>query len=261
MRSSISLLFVLATAASCGSLLPSREEPAGDCLSATSCPAERPVCDNNQCRPCRAHGECASLVCDSYGDLSGVGTCVPESDILYIDAVAAGEVTCSGTGTREKPLCDIAGGLEKLAAIPSGKKRPILRLLPSANAYQTPVLDAAAGPVVLVGSGEFSAGRAATLSTDGNDTLRFGDNATVTLDGVIISSYALSAPAGGKLSIRRSKLQYLYGGASFTNATVTLDRDWFTASTLGLAFQGATVNITNSLFTGNTSRRPARRRA
>lgn len=261
MRSSISLLFVLATAASCGSLLPSREEPAGDCLTATSCTTEKPVCDNNQCRPCRAHGECASLVCDSYGDLSGVGTCVPESDIIYIDAVATGEATCFGTGTRDKPLCDIAGGLEKLAATPSGKKRPLLRLLPSANAYQAPVFDAVTGPVVLVGSGELAPGRTTTLSTDGNDYMRFGDNATVTIDGVIISTYALSAPAGGKISIRRSKIQYLYGGASFSNATVTFDRDWFTASSLGLAFQSATVNITNSLFTGNTARRLPQRRA
>jgi hypothetical protein len=254
MRFSICLLFYLGTVASCDAVLPTREEPAGNCITSDDCAAAQPICADNQCRSCLAHSECQSMVCDTYGDYSGAGSCVPETDILYVDGGNRDEIEadCFGTGTRTQPLCTIASALTKLAAIPSGQKRPLIRLLKSPNAYKLPPIDTTTGPVVLVGPGTFTPGTTATLITDGDDYMRFGDMANVVIDGVRVSTVAMTVPSGGKLTIRRSEIKYLYGGGIFTNATVTFDRDWFTEGNFGLSFQGSTVNITNSLFTGNT---------
>ena len=99
------------------------------CLTNLDCPFAKPICDNNQCRPCGAHKDCEgevkcgndltvctdSLVCVRDGDLDGVpaGSCAQNGSgekgrVLYVNKQAA---NCSDTDpafgtTFDKPLCE-----------------------------------------------------------------------------------------------------------------------------------------------------------
>src|SRR5262245_44128217 len=72
---------------SCDSALPQRELSAGNCFTTSDCGDSTQVCRDNQCVGCIAHGECASLVCDTYGDLpgGGAGKCLPATHIIYVN--------------------------------------------------------------------------------------------------------------------------------------------------------------------------------
>lgn len=51
--------------------------------------------------------------------------------------------------------------------------------------------------------------------------------------------------------MRRSLLRDLVSPATFTNATVTLDRLQISSSYAGLSFEGCTLQLTNSVMTAN----------
>lgn len=51
--------------------------------------------------------------------------------------------------------------------------------------------------------------------------------------------------------MRRSLLRDLVSPATFTNATVTLDRRQISSSYAGLSFEGCTLQLTNSVMTAN----------
>ncbi len=86
--------------------------PAGqcvECLDGSHCVPAAPVCDtaNWTCRGCVLDAECAEL-CDDAS-----GACVPEADIIYVDAaVAASGPTCA----KAAPCKTIAEGVARVTA-------------------------------------------------------------------------------------------------------------------------------------------------
>lgn len=242
------------TVASCDSALPRRELPAGDCFSSDDCADSTQVCKNHQCVGCSEHGECASQVCDTYGDLpgGGAGRCLPTAGILYVDSKdenpACGSAALTPAGTQGEPLCQLREALDRVKT--AGNK--IIRVQASPNSYLLRQLDASAGAVILIGPG-YQPGNGATLLIDDESNpsaFRF-TSANVVLDGFRFGGPSLLG-SGGKLTIRRSKLDYQEYGVRFeNNCNVTLDRDLFSESTLGLTFDGGTVNVTNSVLLMN----------
>ncbi|MDY0001373.1 MAG: right-handed parallel beta-helix repeat-containing protein [Polyangia bacterium] len=77
-----------------------------ECSTSAHClQAEKAVCDSasHACRPCETHGEC-----ELFGGICDEGACLPEAQILYVDASA----TCAGaTGSRAAPFCEISQAL------------------------------------------------------------------------------------------------------------------------------------------------------
>jgi hypothetical protein len=250
MRTSFCLLVCWALG-SCGDVLPQREQPVGTCTKEADCGAEGQVCKANQCVPCGAHSDCASAVCDLYGDLGGSGRCVPASNIIYVDSTDPEGQSCPlATGSSELPWCSMDAALGQLMREP-GK---IISLHGSPTSYLVPVIGAELGPLVIVGPARFTAGAAAVLgASTGDSLLQVGSGASAVLDGVLITAPGITASPGAKVTIRQSTLDNLQHGALFDNSTVTLDRDLIVHSTLGLAFDASTVSITNTIIAGNSA--------
>lgn len=99
-----------------------------ECRGSNDCSTEHPVCAEQSCRACREHAECDSGVCRTEEALredaaAVVGTCVDESQIVYVDS----EQTMSGIGTKRSPISAVSDALQV------GK--PFLLLRPSRNGY------------------------------------------------------------------------------------------------------------------------------
>lgn len=250
MRTSFCLLLCWALG-SCSDVLPQREQPVGSCTKEVDCGAQGQVCKANQCVPCSAHSDCASAVCDLYGDLGGTGKCVPASNIIYVNNTDPDAQGCAlGAGSSDLPWCSLDDALGQLMQQP-GK---IVSLHSSPTAYQVPALVSALGPVVIVGPARFAPGEAAVLYASTMDSrLHVGDGASVVLDGVLINAPGITTSAGAKVAIRQSAIDNLQLGAVFDGGTVTLDRDLIAHGTLGLAFNASTVSITNTIITGNSA--------
>lgn len=240
--------------ASCDSSLPRRELPAGDCFATSDCADSTQVCRNHQCVGCSEHSECTSQVCDTYGDLpgGGAGKCLPATGIIYVDSKDSNPACDLGmtspTGTQGEPLCNISDALDRVKS----ESNKLIRVLASPNAYSLRELTAASGSVILIGPG-YQPGNGATLIIDDEalpDAFRFtGANAVI--DGFRFGGPKLVG-SGGKVTIRRSKLDYLEYGIRFeNNCNVTLDRNVFSENTLGLTFDGCTINVTNSVLLQN----------
>lgn len=250
MRISFCFLFCW-TLGSCGDVLPQREQPVGSCTKEADCGGAGQVCKANQCVPCSAHSDCQSAVCDLYGDLGGTGKCVPASNIIYVDNTDPEGPNCaSGFGSSDQPFCRVDDALDQLVQKP-GK---IISLHGSPTAYVIPPLDAARGPVVLVGSARFVPGGTAVLGSMSMDAnLQVGPGASVVLDGILLNAPGITTAPGAKVTIRQSTLDNLQHGALFDGSTVTLDRDLIAHGTLGLVFNASTVSVTNTIITGNVA--------
>jgi len=240
--------------ASCDSSLPRRELPAGDCFTTADCADGTQVCKNHQCVGCSEHSDCASQVCDTYGDLpgGGPGKCMPTTGIIYVDNKeenpGCGVNLTPPAGTQREPLCTLSQALDRVKS----EANKIVRVQASPNGYLLRELDAAAGNVILIGPG-FQPGNGATLLIEDEDfpvTFLF-NSANAILDGFRFGGQQIKA-SGGKITIRRSKLDYQELGIRFeNNCTVTLDRNLLSNSTLGLVFDSCTVNMTNSVLLQN----------
>lgn len=250
MRTSFCLLLCLAVNG-CSDALPQREQPVGTCTLEADCGTSGQVCKANQCVPCSAHGDCASQVCDSYGDLGGVGRCAPPSNIIYVNNSDPDAQDCAvGQGTQALPFCEVAQAMAQLAVQP-GK---IISLQKSPTAYQVPPLDSTPGSVVLVGPGASAAGKQAVLVTTALDAhLQVGGGTSLVLDGVVLSVAGISAAPNAKVALRQSTITSLEHGAAFDGSQVTLDRDLFTQNNLRLSFSSSTVSITNTVIAGNAA--------
>ena len=83
----------------------------GACRENAHCSEGSQVCDeaSHRCRPCEAHAECDSGVCD----LAAGGACVAEAEVIYVD----GEASVAGDDcTREAPCTSFEAGLAAATA-------------------------------------------------------------------------------------------------------------------------------------------------
>lgn len=242
--------FMLSCAVSCNSSLPQREQVVGNCFVEADCSATSQVCKENQCVACSAQSDCASQVCDTYGDLGGAGKCVASSSIIYVDNNDSNQLNCTqAKGTLALPYCTLAEALTVAKANP-GK---FIRLLASPTGYAAAAFTMDSGNVVLLGPALAIAGKAATLLAD-TDTnqFSFGSGANVIIDGVVLAADGVSATAGSKVTIRRSVMNSMGNGQTYDSATVTLDRNLIAEGSSTLVFTKSTVNITNNIIAHNT---------
>jgi hypothetical protein len=84
-----------------------------ECLAHADCadPAE-PACDPvlHECRPCARSNECSTGICDEEQ-----GTCIPPSEIYYVDDDAA---CAEGDGTPEHPYCTVEDAMTRFLGEP-----------------------------------------------------------------------------------------------------------------------------------------------
>lgn len=93
-----------------------RKGQCGECLGSEDCKtADRPVCEEGMCRPCRKHRECVrSGICQ---DDSGVvqragltkGQCLPEREVIFVDGNRC--PVAGATGEKDRPFCDVAAAI------------------------------------------------------------------------------------------------------------------------------------------------------
>lgn len=243
---------MVSCATSCDSALPQREQVVGNCFVESDCGATSQVCKENQCVACSAQSDCASQVCDTYGDLGGAGKCVASSSIIYVDNNDSNQLNCTqAKGTQALPYCTLAEALTAAKATPGQQK--FIRLLASPTAYSAAAFTADSGSVVLLGPAIAIAGKAATLlpDTDSNQ-FSFGSGANVVIDGIVLAADGVSATAGSKVTIRRAVMNSMGVGQTYDSATVTLDRNLIAEGGSPLVFTKSTVNITNNIIAHNT---------
>lgn len=245
-------LFSSLSLSGCESSLPTREMSAGNCAKEADCASSGQVCKAYQCVACQQNSDCASQICDTYGDLGGAGRCVSPSLTYFIDSSDSNQEFCgSADGTAKHPFCTIADGLNSLAAT-TGTGPAYFRVQASPNAYGLPALSSLKNPLVLTGPGSPKAGQAATLIADTDDAqLQIRVSSKVIIDGFVLSAQGLTVGSGTTLSMRRSLLRDLSSTATFTDATVTLDRLQFVSNYAGLLFDGGTLQLSNSVFSAN----------
>lgn len=237
---------------SCESSLPTREMSAGNCVQESDCAASGQVCKAYQCVACQTNSDCQSQICDAYGDLGGAGRCITPSLTYFVDNNDSNQEYCStADGSIKHPFCVVNDALLKLA-ISSSSAPAYVRVLPSPNAYGLPPLAALKGPLVLTGPGSLKPGQAASLIADSDDgQIQIAASARVVIDGFVISAPGLTVGDGATLTLRRSLLRDLVNAATFTNASVTLDRMLFSSNYAGLSFAGGTLQLSNSVLSEN----------
>ncbi len=199
-----------------------------ECRGASDCPTDRPVCAGQSCRACREHAECASGVCRSdealREDAAAVGgTCVDESQIVYVDS----EQPMSGTGTTQSPMATVAD------ALAIGK--PFLSLRPSRTGYgalslnnrkqivvgqrngsQLPVITAAS-----VSSGSLVLSQVAIVPAIGQDGALCGTQAELivrntSISGPSAAARGVVADAGClRVDVHASRFSGIQGSAIF----------------------------------------------
>lgn len=173
--------------ASDGSCVGCRD--AGDCGGAT------PYCDatTHQCRGCIADAECtSSLVCDLTPGSSNRGTCIPMSQVEYVDCGSA----TNGNGlTPATPRNKLQDGINKAT---TSDARPYVRFTGICNEA---IAITGAVTVYVVGAD----GATVRSTMNGKDAFGVQNNAQVTIRNLIITA---TMPAnGGNCSL---------GGISFT---------------------------------------------
>lgn len=159
------------------------------------------------CQACQQHGDCPSQICDSYLRTGTGGTCVPKTDVVYVDNRGG---VCGPGGDGETPATALCTLPEALMRIDGIRKR-MIRVMPSLRDYGSlSVTDrtvAIFGPAGQGGSAELSA----FGPTDG---LTVSGSARVLIDGVDIgrSRAGLSCRGSSNTSVitsvavRRSRI-------------------------------------------------------
>jgi hypothetical protein len=159
------------------------------------------------CPSCDSHAICASQVCDLYKVTPMGGSCVPISDVVYVNNL---DGTCvpGGGADGDSPqtaLCTLAEGLARAAT--AGKRT--IRVAASTVDYGPVVLSGRA--VSLFGPGG-EGGRARLGGTAGTDAVSVSSGANVVLDGfdIIGKAEAGVSCAGGdsdtRLWLRRMRI-------------------------------------------------------
>ncbi|NVB84839.1 MAG: hypothetical protein HOV81_41095 [Kofleriaceae bacterium] len=234
-----------------------------ECLQSGQCPADRPVCDlsSNLCTTCSADDECASSVCDSTA-----GTCLPESDVLYVS-----------TGGPEAGLCERSNPCALIHAVAvSGPGRNTVKLASGAYTATVSVIDK---PLVIHGVGAtvtaptssyaFRVENAGRLRLEGltvvslvsNQSPIRCENATTATPRLELYSMKTDAMGAGVLglvcdmTIERSVIVGRNQGflLYLVSSTAVVDRSAFqgtSQSGSSLSASSSMVQITNSTLTG-----------
>lgn len=222
-----------------------------ECRNSIDCPRERPVCAAQSCRACREHADCESGICrtdDALRELPSAvtGTCVEESQIVYVDA----DRQMSGIGTKQSPISSLADAMQAgkpfLLVRPTGGDygsldvRNISRIVVGQRvAMVTPKLSE-----VIVTGGSVVLSQITVVPKNGQDGLRCAAQAELTLRNVSINGPASSARG---LVAEASCLRVDVHASRFTGIS---------GSAITLSSGSVTYRIVNSAFRSCGSTNP-----
>ena len=224
--------------------------PMDEAPSPMSCTAEFDcamglACMAGTCRPCSAHGQCQSDVCDQDAiTVLGPGACVSEARVVYVDD-GAWPACETGDGSRASPVCEIRDAIPLVAPGKDAVRVYPGMYLPFGVSGRTVHVFGSGGGAAVVGKEDLSA--AAHISGGARVVLDGLEFDVAVRDGVICKD--------SDLKVVRSSARGDYGGIVATDCVLVVDR--VRASSLlgsGLAIAGTgTYSITNSYFSGGDS--------
>jgi hypothetical protein len=173
-----------------------------ECNTNADCPTATPTCNpDGTCRPCATNADCGTLICNGSD-----GTCVPLSDIVYVDASNdAGQTTCSETGkdgSFGRPYCLIADALTLISV----STRHYVHLAGSTNTYAGFAIPSTNGTLTFIGPGKNAATPATIQAATNMNAFLINPgakSATVVLDGLTLvgnGNAPVVATSGGSLS-------------------------------------------------------------
>lgn len=212
------------------------------------CPAPMmAVCDggSHTCRPCEAHGECVSGVCDA-------GRCAPDAEVVYVAPTGSDGGNC---GARATPCLTLNEAIDKVQATAA---LDYILLLPSATPYaarsNTDRADFDAVDVLVVGYGAIvnRNGTGPVLDVRGGSNVRIEGLEVSNATGVGTGSGIVVADSS--LSLFEAKVQNnAYRGVNVTsNSTLTILRSRIMSNVGGGIFLGeGKATIVNNVVAGN----------
>lgn len=198
------------------------------------------TCIGGTCRPCAAHGQCRSDVCDQGAATAmGPGACLPESSVIYTDTSA--RPACeTGDGSRANPVCEIRDAIPRAIGARYAIRVYAGRYRPFSATHRTFYVFGPGDGTVIVGEEDISAGA------------RIGVGARVVIDGLDFGVAVLTGVVceGANLKVLRGHVRGDYNGIRATDCDLTIDRvraPGGTTSGLTIAGTGR-YRITNSFF-------------
>lgn len=206
------------------------------------------------CIPCLQHDDCQSKVCDSYRRFGTTGTCVPATDVIYVDNRGVSPCGPGGNGeTLASALCSLSDAVARI----DGVKKRVIRVMPSGRDYGALTVSSRAvsifGPAGQGGDAEL----AGSMSTD---VLSISAGARVVIDGLDINRgrVGVSCRGGGTASItvRRSHIGHnSESGIQINDCLFEADRVMVHENRGGALFITGTrmFSVTNSFLIRNHS--------
>ena len=218
----------------------------------TAADFKAPECTGT-CQACQLHSDCPSLVCDDYLRSGDGGTCVPTSEVVYVDNRGG---ACGNSGSGDAPasaLCTVAEALPRI----DGVRKRVIRLLPSTRDYGT--LAIADRDVEIFGPAG-QGGRAQFQGGGATDAVTVSGSAHVVLSGVDIffGKAGLICQGNGATSVtlRQSSVRNCSDiGLLSSNCSLDLDRVLISDNQNGALAIGGSQSylVTNSYIVRNHS--------
>ncbi len=230
-------------------LTTSIEVPVEQPLPLVSCTQESDctgglACLGGTCRPCSAHDQCRSDVCDqSAATPMGPGACVPQGSVVYVDAGT--RPACeTGDGSQAKPVCEIRDAIPRaLGARYAIRVHPGL-YFPFAASNRTLYVFGPGDGTAVVGEEDVTAGA------------RIGAGARAVLDGLDFGIHVLTGVAceDATLKVLRGSVRGDFHGIRATRCELHVDRVSAGGALSGLTIAGTgKYRVSNSYFSGGDS--------
>jgi hypothetical protein len=196
---------------------------------------------------CERHSDCASDLCDSHVSTRlGIGFCIPESRVLYVDPTDCAFGEEGGDGSRDDPFCLIRSAVQA-----ADDTRRFVRVYPGFH-FPFGVL---AKQVSIFGPDPDEGVAEVTEEDVSGSTV--GEGSRVLLDRLALGRHSRfgvrcsGGDAGASLDIRRSEILSDLGVALIASGCdVRLDRDVVAGFRGGLQLAGARHLVTNTAVTG-----------
>jgi len=215
------------------------------CRDASDCPSTMPFCDadGRVCRGCVSDLECPSLVCDLVPGSTSQGTCIPGTQVEYVDGSAA----ANGNGlTPTSPRQKIQDAINHATG---GDNRKYVRVAPGTYTEGIGVSNGAT--ISVVGADgttiQVPGGDAVGASTGGSITIR-------NITAIAANGNAGNCQNGSFMAYRSRLLNSSQSGVYALNCGLVVDACWIDGNMAGgLYVAGGGFRVVNSIITHNTN--------
>ena len=224
------------------------------CTSSAECTrsnprTQTPICERNTCRRCLVSADCESGVC------SADGSCVPTSDVLFVNN--KGPDCMNGgpqDGTELHPFCKLSEGITNAL----DKARSAILISPSADPYEGIELTSAPSQGLLLrGIGSQRSDVKILSTTVQRPGLRIMLNSGQRIE---VQNLQIQAPFGkavdctgtGKLTLSNIQIDSSATGIAASECTLVLDRARIYANTvIGVSLDNVTYTVDNLMLWSN----------